>query len=113
MTLPLMKADDEELITLDEAKLWLRIDHDHEDNLIRFLIESARQYLRDATGREWSRANTTARLAMLALIADAYENRELTVGRNSTKDLRPAIQSIIAQLQYAPPPGESESGEER
>lgn len=112
MTLPLMKADDEELITLDEAKLWLRIDHDHEDDLIRFLIESAREYLWDATRRKWSRANRTARVAMLALITDAYENRGLTVDRNSTKDLRPAIQSIMRQLQYAPPPGESESGEE-
>lgn len=100
----------EEIITLEEAKLWLRIDHDEEDDLIRMLIEGARQYLRNATGRDWPRSNVTARLVMLALIADSYENREITVGRGSTKDLRPAIQSMIVQLQYEPPLREDEEG---
>lgn len=109
MSLPQMRAADEEIVTVSEAKLWLRIDHDDEDQLIQMLIEGARQYLRNATGRVWSRASVTARLVMLALIADSYENRETTVGKGSTKDLRPAIQSMIAQLKYEPPLGGDES----
>lgn len=103
MTLPTMRVDDEEIVTLDEAKIWLRIDHDEEDDLIRMLIESARQYLIKATGREWSRANTTARLVMLALIAEWYENRGVMGYMTEQTRLRPAIQSMIVQLQYEPP----------
>lgn len=105
MSLPQMKAADEELVTLEEAKLWLRIDHDDEDQLIRMLIEGARQYLKAATGREWSRASVLARQAMLALIADHYVNREITVSAGASKELRPAIQSMIMQLSLEPHEG--------
>lgn len=103
MPLPMMRATEEDILTLEEIKQWLRIDHDEEDTLLLTLKETARQYLRNATGREWSRTNQVARQVMLCLIADMYENRELTVSRNGgMANLRPAIQSMIVQLQYEP-----------
>ena len=40
-----------EPVTLDEAKLHCRVDHDDEDNLINSLISTARQYAETFTGR--------------------------------------------------------------
>lgn len=93
------------LLTLEETKLWLRVDGNEEDSLIQTLIDAAEQYLHDATGRRWTAANKTAKICALALVAEWYENRDQTGESNRT--VRPAIQSMIMQLKYAP----SEDGE--
>lgn len=88
------------IVTLDEAKLWLRIDGDEDDNLVQLLIDGAAQYILDATGRKWGGENNTAKICALAIIADNYENRETTA--KSGMSIRPAIQSMIKQLTYTP-----------
>lgn len=93
-----------ELVTLAEAKLWLRVDGDEDDTLIQLLIDAARKYLLDATGREWTAETPTAKICAMALIADWYEHRELT-GQDASNKVRPAIQSMILQLQYTPDGG--------
>lgn len=88
------------LVTLDEAKLWLRVDHDDEDVLIQTLTDAADRYLYDATGRSWTAETPTAKICAMALIADWYENRDHNEERQ--RSVRPAIQSMIMQLSYTP-----------
>lgn len=94
------------ILTLEETKLWLRVDHDEEDVVIEMLIAAAEQYLYNAAGRVFDDRNRIARLFCLVLVTDWFENREL-VGARSSDKVRFTVQSMLAQLQYAPAaPGE-------
>ncbi|OLR55050.1 AraC family transcriptional regulator [Hornefia porci] len=67
------------LITLDEAKLYLRIDSDDEDSLVTNIIESAEHLCRDIarlSAEEFEEEKATVRAAMLYTIAYLYEHRE-------------------------------------
>jgi len=92
------------LVTLEEAKLWLRADDDEgqEDALIQTLIGAAEQYLLDATGREWPSEHKTAKLLALVLVSEFYHNRELMLQPPEQMQIRPIVRSLIVQLQYAP-----------
>lgn len=88
------------MIDLDEVKVWLRVDHDEDDVYIQRLIVAAKQYLKNATGKEFTSDNELARLFCLFLITDWYENRKLArekVGEQT----REIIQSMLNQLKYA------------
>lgn len=84
---------------LEEVKLWLRIDHDEEDGLIEMLIESAKNYFKNATGYELN-GDPQAKLFCLVLITDWYENRDL-VGHRVSEKVRFTIQSMLTQLTYS------------
>lgn len=86
------------IVSIDEAKEWLRVDHNDEDNMIQMLIKAAEKYLKNATGNEFDSSNELAQLFCLVLIADWYENREM-IGKVSDQ-IRPTIDSILAQLSY-------------
>lgn len=88
------------IVTLEEAKEWLRIDGDYDDMVIEMLIESAEQYLKNATGKEFDSSNRLAKLFCLVLIVDWYENRHL-MGQKTSEQVRYTIQSMLAQLKYA------------
>ncbi|MRJ47083.1 head-tail connector protein [Fundicoccus ignavus] len=67
------------MLNLDEAKVYLRVDDDHEDHLIQGLIDSALVLCLDvirSDSVEHLEANPHARLAMLYVIAYFYEHRE-------------------------------------
>lgn len=87
------------IITLDEAKQWLRIEHNDEDSLISTLISAAEKYLVNATGNAFDNTNELAKLFCYVLVTDWYENREM-IGKTSDQ-VRPIITSILAQLTYA------------
>ena len=87
------------LITLIEAKEYLRVDGDEEDCLITSLINAAEEYLRNATGRNFDNTNELARLFCLVLVVDWYENRTLGAGKVG-EAIRPVITSMLAQLNY-------------
>lgn len=87
------------MIDLQEAKDWLRVDHDEDDNLIKSLIYSAEQYLKNATGKEFSSENQLAKQFCLFLIADWYDNRQFT-GEKVGEKVKYILQSMLAQLQY-------------
>lgn len=89
------------LLSLEEAKLWLRVDYDEEDSLIQTLIDAAERYLFDATGRKWTGGAPTAKLCAMALVADWYENRDAVTDKPSEKT-RFTVQSMILQLQNTP-----------
>lgn len=86
------------IISLDEAKKWIRVDHNDEDSTIQMLINAAEKYLQNATGNIFDSSNELAQLFCLVLIADWYENREM-IGKVSDK-IRHTIDSILAQLSY-------------
>jgi uncharacterized phage protein (predicted DNA packaging) len=89
------------IIDTEEAKTWLRFDGNEEDGLIDLLIGAAGEYLKNATGRDFSTPpiNYQARLFCLVLVADWYENREL-IGSKPSEKVRFSIQSMLAQLTY-------------
>ena len=68
------------LISLDEAKLYLRVDHDEDDDFILTLINAAEELCADVarvSAEEISEKNSSnVRVAMLYTIAYLYEHRE-------------------------------------
>lgn len=88
------------IITLEEAKTWLRIDSDEEDSILEMLIGAAETYLRNATGNSFNSENQLAKMYCLVLCADWYENRDL-IGQQPSEKIRFTCQSIMAQLQHA------------
>jgi len=86
------------IITLDEAKQWLRVDHNDEDSLINTLISAAEKYLVNATGNTFDSTNELAKLLCYVLVADWYENRDM-IGKTSEK-VRHTVESIVAQLTH-------------
>ena len=93
------------LISLKEAKEYLRVDGDEEDTLITSLIAAAEVYLKNATGKNFESTNELARLFCLVLVVDWYENRTYIAGKVGD-GVRPVIESILAQLNYCYEGGE-------
>lgn len=90
-------------MTLDEAKAYLRIDGDAEDDVVKALMASAESYLRAAVEnydslREDADFSSQADMVMRLLIAELYENRAM--GADAQKDYSYAVRSMITQLQY-------------
>lgn len=94
------------ILTIEEAKEWLRIDGDYENTTIQMLINAAELYIKNATGKTFDSTNELAKLFCLVLVTDWYENREL-VGQKPSDKVRFTIQSMLAQLRYAPTGGEA------
>lgn len=86
------------IVTLEEVKMWLRVDGDEEDLQLNSLILASEMYLKNATGQTFDATNELARILCLTLIVDWYENREY-VDTVSSK-VRHTIRSILLQLQY-------------
>ena len=67
------------LVTLEEAKLYLRIDSDDEDSLVTNLIGSAEALCKDVarlSEEELAAEKATTRVAVLYAVAYLYEHRE-------------------------------------
>lgn len=88
------------IITLEEAKTWLRIDSDEDNGTLEMLIGAAEEYLHNATGISFGQEHQLAKLYCLVLCADWYENRDL-VGQQPSDKVRLTCQSIMTQLQNA------------
>lgn len=90
------------IISLEEAKQYLKVDYEDEDILITTLIETAEQYLFNATGIKYDSSNKLAVLYCKALIYDWYKSRGLN--QDSSKNMnilektRFTLQSILLQL---------------
>ncbi|WP_339871187.1 head-tail connector protein [uncultured Brevundimonas sp.] len=70
-------------VSLTEAKLFLRVEHDAEDGLIQTLIEAAQARVEGEVGAALDDASAAPlRLAVLMLVLRAYERgeREMPIG---------------------------------
>src|SRR5690606_37477552 len=94
-------------LPLNEVKQWLRVDHDDEDTILQSMIAAAEEYLRSALPSWIDPAkNQPAKMLILSLVADMYENRDTIADVRYAAQLagyRQTIQSLIAQLKYAYP----------
>lgn len=86
------------IVTLSEVKEWLRVDGNDDDLTISLLMKASEDYLKNATGIEYTSNNDQAKLLCFVLIVDWYENREF-VGKASDK-VRHTVNSILMQLSY-------------
>lgn len=86
------------IVTLEETKLWLRVDGTEEDVLIQTLINTAELYLKGATGITYDSSSELAKLFCFALVSDWYENREY-IGKETDRT-RFTLQTILMQLTY-------------
>ncbi|PHG55647.1 head-tail connector protein [Bacillus toyonensis] len=85
------------VLTVEEAKKYLRVDGDEEDDLITSFVEAAEIYIKNATSKHVDVKSELAKLAARILIAHWHENRE-AVGK--AEQLAFSLQSILVQLQY-------------
>jgi uncharacterized phage protein (predicted DNA packaging) len=68
-----------EIVTLSELKAWARVDSDDDDALLEALGSAAAEFVAQATGRVFDFDDDVperARVAVKALAAHWYENRE-------------------------------------
>jgi len=88
------------IVSLEEAKLYLRLEADYtdEDLLIQSLIKASETVLLNATDFTFDNTNDLAKLYVLVLLMDFYNNRS-TLEDVKTRT-RLTLQSIILQLKY-------------
>ena len=65
------------VLDLEEIKLYLRVDDDTEDSLLKILEQFSREEIENSTGVPYKPEGNseTYKLAQLIIIADRYENR--------------------------------------
>lgn len=87
------------VLSLSEAKKYLRVDYEDEDEDIQSLLDAAEKYLINA-GCILNGNDDVAKLAIKMLINEWYENRgPVLIGSISNK-LEYGLQALIAQLKY-------------
>lgn len=81
------------MLTLDEAKEYLRVDGDEEKKLIEFLIEFSKEEIENSTGVTFDSGGDkkTYKLAQLIIITDRFENR-------GSEDLEFKANNILSSL---------------
>lgn len=86
-----------EPVTVEQAKQYLRVDHDEDDDLIESLIIAAREWAETYTEKTWlDNEETPVRVkqAILMLVADMYENREAQIIGQTVRD-NPTVERLL------------------
>lgn len=90
------------LVTLDEIKLYLRLDETDttEDQLLTSLITSAEEYVKEATGFKFETdVPERVKVIIKLLVAHWYENRELVSTKGISK-IDFTIDALLNQIKY-------------
>lgn len=88
------------MLTLEEAKKYLRIEDEEEDVSISSLLSSSSLFLINATRPDVNTSGKLFKHAQLFLISHWYENRESYIIGQAVNKLPFALDSLIKQLQY-------------
>lgn len=95
------------MLNIEEVRPYIRVDYTEDDSLIHLLIANAESYLRDSVSDYdlkvlndlEDRFKNKAKLAMLVLIKNWYDNRDFMEFRVGEK-VSYTIQSIMLQMDY-------------
>ncbi|MGY5268753.1 head-tail connector protein [Paraclostridium bifermentans] len=88
------------ILSLEEAKSFMKVDFDDEDEEIQDCIESAEEYLKEAIGKEFDSSNKRAKRYCKVLANDWYKDRGLMEDKKVSEKVRFTLQSIMTQLKY-------------
>ena len=86
------------IVTVVEAKSYLRVDTDDDDNLILLQIQAAEEYIKNSTEVLFDDTNPIAKLLCLLLVQNLYDNRMLVVLLNEKMSI--AAEGMFLQLKY-------------
>lgn len=92
-----------EPVTLSELKAWTRVDHDDEDDELEALGIAAREFVEQATGRDYSseEAGTVperAKTAIKMLTSTWFEHREAVVVGSIANEVPMSVKRLVHQL---------------
>lgn len=86
------------ILTLEEAKDFLKVDYGDEDIFIQDLINASEQYLKNATGKTFDSSNKLAKLYCKVLVNEWFKDRGLMQDAKTSDKVRFTLQSILMQL---------------
>ena len=66
------------MVSLKDAKSYMHIDHDEDDELINRCISAAEEYLLGAVGNGYGVTSERAHMLTLMVVSDLYDNRGTT-----------------------------------
>lgn len=96
-------------MTLAEAKAFLKVDFNDDDDFITLLIDVAEEYIIDALGK-CDETVARVKLLMRIIVGELYEKRSMTFDiDNTNQKVQYTIRSIINQLSYGDDEDEAES----
>ena len=96
-------------MTLAEAKAFLKVDFNDDDDFIKLLIDVAEEYIIDALGK-CDETVARVKLLMRIIVGELYEKRSMTFDIDHTNQkVQYTIRSIINQLSYGDDEDEAES----
>ena len=83
-------------MTLEEIKLYCRIDSDDEDTLLLSLIATAKQFLQESAHVVYDEKNNLYELFVKLLVANWYENR--LVNQGNDKEIPYSLSCILNHI---------------
>lgn len=75
------------MMTLNEAKNYLRVDGTEDDAFISVLINVADGYLKASVGSSYDNTDERAKTLSLIIIADLYDNRGISEASTNVRKL--------------------------
>jgi len=85
------------IISLEEAKSYLKIDIEDDDSLLNLQISAAEAYITNATGETYTGEDHLVKLYCLMLVQHLYDNRTLVITGN--EQISTTASAIMLQLQ--------------
>ncbi len=83
------------MVSLDDMKAWLRVEHDEEDELIASLLVQAKAAAEDFCRVSFDEnAPEPAKLAVKLMVSHSYEHRDNT-DIQAYKSMRTAFESLL------------------
>lgn len=87
------------IVTLEEAKTHLRVDGNDDDAYISTLIAAAESLVKTMTGKELTAEHPLAKVLVLLIVGDWYDNRVITGTSYRVGDkIRDIVSLMVSQI---------------